>query len=174
MAKRIGPGLAVLLLSLPAVAIAAPKTAVMPFEIMIDQPPDALPTMPVKPSAEESRRLEQATGQLKKALEETGQYDLIDLAPVAAAVKEAQPFFKCDGCEADVARKAGAELAVTGLVRKVTEALLSVSVEMRAVDTGKIARAGSVSFHENTDEGWARAVRWLVKNRLTPQGEASR
>jgi hypothetical protein len=174
MAMRIGPGLAVLLFALPAVAIAAPKTAVMPFEITIDQPPDALPTMPVKPSAEESRRLEQATDQLRKALAETGQYDVVDLTPFAAVVKEAQPFFKCDGCEADLARKAGAELAVTGLVRKVTEALLSVSVELRAADTGKIARAGSVSFHENTDDGWARAVRWLVKNRLTPQGEAVR
>ena len=58
-----------------------------------------------------------------------------------------------------------------GSEKRFTEALLSVSVEMRTADTGKIARAGSVSFHENTDEGWARAVRWLVKNRLTPQGE---
>lgn len=172
MAMRIALGFVALFL-LPATLAAAPKTAVMPFEITIDQPPDALPTMPVKPSPEESRRLELITEQLRTSLEESGRYDVIDLTPIAAAVKEAQPFFKCDGCEAEVARKAGAELAVTGLVRKVTEALLSVSVEMRAVDTGKIARAGSVSFHENTDEGWARGVRWLVKNRLTPQGEAA-
>lgn len=173
MATRFAVALA-LLLFLPGLGRAAPKTAVMPFEIVIDQPPDALPTMPVKPSADESRRLELATQQLRRALEETGHYAVVDLAPVAAAVKEAQPFFKCEGCEADVARKAGAELAVTGLVRKVTDALLSLSVEMREADSAKIARAGSVSFHENTDEGWARALRWLVKNRLTPQGEASR
>jgi hypothetical protein len=173
MAMRIALGL-VTLLVMPAALVAAPKTAVMPFEVTIDQPPDALPTMPVKPSAEESRRLELITAQLKKSLQESGQYDVIDTTPVAAAVKEAQPFFKCDGCEADVARKAGAGLAVTGLVHKVTEALLSISIQVREADTGKIARAGSVSIHENHDEGWARGVRWLVKNRLAPQGEASR
>jgi hypothetical protein len=173
MAMRIALGFVALLL-MPATLAAAPKTAVMPFEITIDQPPDALPTMPVKPSAEESRRLDLITEQLRKSLAESGGYDVIDITPVAAAVKEAQPFFKCDGCEADVARKAGADLAVTGLVHKVTEALLSITVQVREADTGKIARAGSVSILENNDEGWARGVRWLVRNRLTPQAEAVR
>jgi hypothetical protein len=173
MAMRIAL-VVVTLFVMPGALLAAPKTAVLPFEMTIDQPPDALPTMPVKPSAEESRRLEQLTAQLRQSLDESGHYEVVDLTPVAAAVKEAQPFFKCDGCEADVARKAGAGLAVTGLVHKVTEALLSISIQVREADTGKIARAGSVSIHENHDEGWARGVRWLVKNRLTPQGEASR
>ncbi|MGH6816262.1 MAG: DUF3280 domain-containing protein, partial [Hyphomicrobiaceae bacterium] len=73
---------------------------------------------------------------------------------------------KCNGCEVEIARKTGAEIAITGTVQKVSNLILNVNLYVRNTADGKLIGAMSADIRGNTDESWVRGVRWLVVNRL--------
>lgn len=146
----------------------APKTAVLPFEIVIEQQMEhfGLPPVASKP---EQARLKLVTDELTRLLAETGKYAPLDLAAVNSDIVEKAPFNTCNGCEVEVAKKAGADLSVLGVVQKASAMLLNVSIIVRDVHDGTLRQTMAVSIRENNDEGWLRAVRWLVHNRLSGQ-----
>ena len=164
MSKRIAKAVfavlfSALLPSLWGVAEAAParKAAVFPFEVpdVIEQG-EFLP----KPS-KEGPKIALATDELRKLLAASGRYEVIDLAALATEIKAAQPLHKCNGCEADLAKKAGADVLVVGLVEKASDVLLNMTIEIRDVASGKAERVGSIVVQGNTDDMWLRSVRWL-------------
>lgn len=169
MSKRIAKAVfavlfSALLPSLWGVAEAAParKAAVFPFEVpdVIEQG-EFLP----KPS-KEGPKIALATDELRKLLAASGRYEVIDLAALATEIKAAQPLHKCNGCEADLAKNAGADVLVVGLVEKASDVLLNMTIEIRDVASGKAERVGSIVVQGNTDDMWLRSVRWLCKNWL--------
>lgn len=149
-------------------ASGAAKTAIFPFEMVIEQQMGSVGLPPVPNEAERSR-LELVTEELTRLLKETGKYEPLDLSSVNSDIEERSPFNTCDGCEAEVAKKAGAELSVLGVVHEATAVLLNVSIFVRNTGDGTLRNSMAVSIHENDDKGWLRAVRWLVKNRLSDQ-----
>lgn len=163
--------LLVLGLILPAIVLAgradaAPKTAVLPFEMVIELQMGHM-GLPPTPSPAEQKRLDLVTGELTRLLKGTGLYDPLDLTTVNCDISEMAPFNSCNGCEAEIAKKAGADLSVLGVVHKASEMLLNVSIFVRDANDGKLHNSMSVSIRRNDDEGWLRAVRWLVRNRLS-------
>lgn len=159
-------GLMLIGLVLASRAEAAPKTAVFPFEIVIEQQMGHVGLPPV-PSKAEQERLKLVTGELTCLLRDTGQYAPLDLAPVNSDIEEKAPFNSCNGCEADIAKKASADLSVLGVVHKASETLLNVSIFVRDANDGTLRNSMSVSIRRNNDEAWLRAVRSLVRNRLS-------
>ena len=117
-------------------------------------------------NAAESQRLRMASDRLRRELVGTGAYVLVDQTPAADAVKAAGFLHGCNGCEADIARALGAEIAVTGTVQKVSNLILNINVYVTDVATQKRIAAASVDIRGNTDESWARGVSYLVRNRL--------
>jgi hypothetical protein len=95
-----------------------------------------------------------------------GGYELVQLTRFEPEIARAQPLRKCNGCEADLARQIGAEVAITGTVQNVSNLILNLNIYVRDAASGKLARAMSVDIRGNTDESWLRGVRWLVANRL--------
>lgn len=158
----------VTLLSSPAAAEAQPvKTAVFGFEFFDD-------TMDTRPDvvAEQRARLSRANAELVALIAGSGQMAPVDLAPAAARIAELAPFYKCNGCEEDIARAAGARLEVLGIVRKVSNLILSFSLEVKEVGgPARVLRAGQVEIRGNTDESWQRGVRYLMKNRILAPGQ---
>ncbi len=114
---------------------------------------------------DEARRLEMISDTLRRMLSERGVV-VIDLAPARERIAKAAPLTRCNGCDLDLARELGAALAVTGFVHKVSNLILNINVAMRDVRDGRAVRAGSVDFRGNTEESWARAISYLVRNRL--------
>ena len=101
-----------------------------------------------------------------------GGYELVDLSGLTAEIEKAAPLHKCGGCEVDIAHRAGAEIAITGTVRKVPNLILGFTIEVRDVSTGRLTRVLQASIRGNTDEFWLRGIRWLVANRLlVPEGQ---
>jgi hypothetical protein len=130
---------------------------------------DFLDTSPAAGSGEhgeEMRRLALVTDTLRRMLSERG-VAAIDLTPARERIQKAAPLTKCNGCELDLARDLGAELAVTGLVQKVSNLILNINVAVREVGSGRTIRAGSVDIRGNTDESWLRGMSYLVRNRLS-------
>lgn len=143
-------------------AVAGTPTAVFAFELIDTSHEGELSG----PRADETRRLALITDELRRLVADDGRFGPVDLAGMAADIERAAPLYKCNGCEADLAKTAGAELAMTATVQKVSNLILNLNVYLRAAGTGKLVRAMSVDIRGNTDETWLRGIRWLVKNRL--------
>ncbi len=95
--------------------------------------------------------------------------ELVDTSPVAAEVAAVKSLRGCNGCELDLARRLGADLAAVGWVQKVSNLILNLTMQVREVATGRLVRAGSVDIRGNTDESWRRGITYLVNRRLFPQ-----
>lgn len=113
------------------------------------------------PRADEQARLARLNLQLRTLLAQSGRYQPVDMAPVEAEAR-ASNLQACGGCEITMARKVGANVAVTGLVQKVSNLILNINVAIRDVATGRVLQAQSVDIRGNTDETWTRGLSFLV------------
>ena len=150
-------------------AAAAERVAVFPFELLDDSQSDELYPA-VRP--EETERLAHLTEDLKARLAATERYEIASLGPLTADLKNATPLNKCNGCEADLAKKSGADVAMLGLVHKFSDTLLSVNIEVVDAKSGKIAAMYTAGVQGNTEEAWMRAMRYIVKNKIVTEGAA--
>ena len=149
-----------LLASSPASA-EPPKAAVFDFELL----DTGLQGEMNGPQADEQRRLKDVTEQLRKALAESGKYAVLDIAPVNAAA-HASNLQACGGCDVQYAQQLGADLAITGLVQKVSALILNMNIYLRDAHSGQLITVMSADFRSNTDESWSRAMSYLLRNRL--------
>jgi hypothetical protein len=149
-----------LLLTSPAHA-EPPKVAIFDFELL----DTSLQGEVNGPQADEQRRLRDAAEQVRKALAETGKYTVLDIAPVNAAA-HASNLQACGGCDVQYAQKLGADLALTGLIQKVSALILNMNFYLRDAHTGQLLAAMSADFRSNTDESWSRTTSYLLRNRL--------
>ena len=162
--------LALLLIAIAAPAYAAPKVAIFPFDIRdVEIEGDLL----AQPKDYDLRRMKLVADELKTLMEKDHTYEVVDLTPIAADVEKASPFSKCNGCEADLGKKVGAELAVTGYVDKLSDSLISLQLFARDTATGEVKKSMAAEIRGNTDELWLHGIRWLWKNRFNPQPEKS-
>ena len=154
---------------LPALpALAAQKTAVFPFDLRdADQDGEMVPQY----NEDDLRRAKLVADELKALMTKDGRYEVIDLTPLNADIEKASPFDKCDACETPLAEKAGAELAVTGVAHKFSNALISLQLYVRDVKSGEMKKTMSAAIQGNTDELWLHGVRWLWKNRFNNEAK---
>jgi hypothetical protein len=138
-----------------------PKAAVFDFELL----DTSLQGEVDGPRADEQRRLKEVTDQLRKGLAEAGKFVVVDIAPVNAAA-HASNLQACGGCDVQFAQQLGADLAVTGLVQKVSALILNMNIYLRDAHTGRLITSMSADFRSNTDESWSRAMSFLLRNRL--------
>ena len=153
------------------VSHAAPKTAVFPFELSVPalHPDDLMFGTTIKP--EEEARLKVVTKELRMLLADSGQFEVTDLAPIENEIEEKAPLHECNGCENDLAKKVGVDLAVLPMLQKSSDTLLNMTIGVQDVESGRLKQTVSVVIQGNTDESWLRAVRWLVKRRLVSNKE---
>lgn len=149
-----------LLTSAPARA-APPKVAVFDFELV----DTSLQGEVDGPRPDEQDRLMRAGDQLRKALAESGRFVVLDIAAVNAAAHGSN-LQACGGCELQYAQQIGADLAITGVVQKVSNLILNMNAYLRDVHTGQLITSMSVDLRGNTDESWSRAMSYLLRNRL--------
>jgi len=157
------PGFVVaLMLAVLSPAHADPlKAAVFDFELL----DTSLQGEVNGPQADEQRRLKDVAEQLRKALADAGKFVVLDIAPVNAAA-HASNLQACGGCDVQYAQQLGADLAITGLVQKVSALILNMNIYLRDAHTGRLIASMSADFRGNTDESWSRAASYLLRNRL--------
>jgi Protein of unknown function (DUF2380) len=119
--------------------------------------------------ADEQARLIRLSDQLRRRLAESGRFTVLDIAPVASEAR-ANNLQACGGCDTSLARRVGAELAITGTVQKVSNLILNVNIYVRDVSSGATVAAMSADMRGNTEEAWSRTLDWLVRNRLLAPG----
>ncbi len=158
---------------LPAVASAAQKAVIFPFDLIDQQQQFEIGLMPKGLDPEDKRRLQIITEELARLIKAGGQYEIVDSAPIAKDIEDKSPMYKCNGCEDDLAKKVGADVAFIGTVRKASDVLFTVSVYIRDVASQKVVHQGSSEIYGNTDKMWLRAVNYIVDRRLFAQKGAA-
>jgi hypothetical protein len=103
--------------------------------------------------------------ELRKRLRDSGRFSLVNITPIASEA-QASNLQACGGCDVQLARRIGAELAITGTVQKVSNLILNMNIYVRDASSGATIAAMSADMRGNTDESWSRTLDWLVRNRL--------
>jgi Protein of unknown function (DUF2380) len=137
------------------------KAAVFDFELLDTSLQGAVNG----PQPEEQRRLNEVTEQLRKGLAVGGKFVVLDIASVNAAA-HASNLQACGGCDVQYAQKLGADLAITGVVQKVSALILNMNIYLKDAHTGQLITVMSADFRSNTDESWSRTMNYLLRNRL--------
>ncbi|MFD1110230.1 DUF3280 domain-containing protein [Pseudoroseomonas ludipueritiae] len=143
---------------LPRAACAANPPRMVVFDI------ELYDTSGQPPQAEQDARLRLLTTELRERLEASGRYDVIAAPPPPGAALR-----NCNGCEVTEAAKQDADLVMTGLVQKVSNLILHLTLTVREVPSGAVQGSWFADFRGNTDESWQRALRWLLRNRVLMQ-----
>jgi Protein of unknown function (DUF2380) len=159
--KRVFPALLACLFANPA--LAETKAAVFPFDFHdAQQDGEIVPQY----NSEDMRRLKLIVEELKTLMQKDGKYAVVDLSSKQKEIETASPFNQCNGCEVPIAKEAGADIAVTGFVDKVSDALINLAIVARDTKTGELTKTMSASINGNTDDLWLHGVRYLWRNRF--------
>ena len=134
------------------------KIAVFGFELQDVSPAGALGKATTSDTS-----LQKATTAAREELQSSGRYGIVSIDGV-----EGRALRDCDGCEAEIARKLGAQQTMIGIVQRVTQTDYYVVVVMRDANTGKIVNAQVANF-AGGEEGWASGVRRIIKRQVLPQ-----
>jgi hypothetical protein len=121
--------------------------------------------------ADEQERLARLSDQLRQRLRDSGRFLPLDIAPIASEA-QASNLQACGGCDTQLARRIGAELAITGTVQKVSNLILNMNIYVRDATSGVTLAAVSADMRGNTDETWSRTLDWLIRNRLLAPANA--
>jgi hypothetical protein len=120
---------------------------------------------PVDQSAEHAKRLARARDDIGAGLAARGVYDVVERATIASdldAILKQTYIRTCNGCELSLARKAGADFVLTGVVNKVSTLILSMGVSIARVSTGETIYHQGFDFRGDNDQSWARAAKFFV------------
>jgi hypothetical protein len=167
MLQRFLCSLAFFLIVTPALAVT--KVAVFPFDFH-DAQQDG--QMFSETDEDDARRLKLVADELKSLMRKDPKYEVVDLAPLEKQVEAASPFNKCDACEVPIAKEAGADLAVTGYVDKLSSALVSLRLVARDAHTGELKKTMQAQINGNNDDLWLHGVRYLWRNRFNVEAQA--
>jgi len=160
MRARLAAILLALTLAVPARAD-PPRLAVFDFELLDTSLPGELNG----PRRDEHERLMRAGEQFRKELTESGKFELLDISPINAAAHSSN-LLACRGCDVRFAQQLGADLYMIGVVQKVSELILIMSIQVRDAHTGHLVAAVNADLRGNSDETWSRATAYLVHHRL--------
>ncbi|MFA9461081.1 DUF3280 domain-containing protein [Thiohalorhabdus methylotrophus] len=160
MAYRIlGILLATFLLGGPAVADDARKSVlVLPFELVDTSLQGDLEGA----SKVDMKRLKTVTAYVEQLFTETGRFRIKDRGPVEGLLEEFDQTyaytFRCKPCALEAARKADADLVVSGWVQKVSNLIRNLTIRVQDGQTGKVLAGGWTSLRGNTEKMLERSA----------------
>jgi Protein of unknown function (DUF2380) len=144
------------------------KLAVFDFELEDATPAAAL----LGQTARTEAAMEKVSVDARQMLAKSGRYLLVDVSDATAQPVKEKSLRNCEGCEAGIALEAGAEQALIGVVRRVTQTDYYVQVQITDARTGKVLNQQSANFAGGPD-GWSSGVRMLLKHQVLVFEDAS-
>jgi hypothetical protein len=147
---------------------AAVKLAVFDFELEDATPAAAL----LGQTARNEAAMDKVSVDARLMLAKSGRYLLVDVGSVNAQPVREKSLRNCEGCEAAIALQAGADQALIGIVRRVTQTDYYVQVQITDARTGKVLNQQSANFAGGPD-GWSSGVRMMLKHQVLVSEDAS-
>jgi Protein of unknown function (DUF2380) len=109
--------------------------------------------------------MDKVSSEARRMLAQSGRYSLIDVGKVDAKPVSEKSLRICDGCEAEIALRLGAEQSLLGVVRRVTQTDYYVVIQIRDARSGKLVNQQEANF-AGAEDGWASGVRMLIKHQV--------
>jgi Protein of unknown function (DUF2380) len=143
-------------------AAAPVKVAVFDFELE-----DFSGGTGIIPESDQDReQLRLATETVRRLLTQSGRYSLVDVSHADAPDATAHSLHECDGCDAAIARKLGADQSLVGIVTRITRTDYAVTFKLRDARTGAPIDVEQTDLRIGANYSWDRGAAWLIKNRL--------
>jgi hypothetical protein len=115
---------------------------------------------------EDIAQLKRATDDARQLLAQSGRYSLVDVSHADAEPARAQSLRMCGGCEADIARKLGADQSFVGVVARSSRTEYAVGFQIRDTRDGSMVFKQQTELRMGTNDSWNRGVIRLMKNTL--------
>jgi hypothetical protein len=110
------------------------------------------------PRADEQSRLRRLAPRLRDLIAADGRFTVVPLDEASGANAARINLHSCNGCDADIAKRLGAEFSVIGIVQKVSNLILNLTLVVRDAGSGSIRHTISVDMRGNTEDTWSRAL----------------
>ena len=148
-------------------ASAAPsKIAVFEFELENTSPSGAT----WGETSKDSPTMKAITDQVRRYLEQSGKFELVDVSHVDAQEVSAHTLRSCHGCDADLALKLGADRSLIGVVSKAGNTEYYASVRLTDTKLHKVVFQ-KMSFFIGAEDAWPTGVSELTTEALSHAGD---
>ena len=117
-------------------------------------------------AASDASYLAEVTSSVRDALGQSGRYRLVDVGSASGEAVKARALRDCDGCEAAIAQKLGADQSLIGVVRRVSRTEYTLGFQVRDARTGAVLARGDSGLRMGADYSWKRGAVRLVSDRL--------
>jgi hypothetical protein len=115
--------------------------------------------------------LAKITAEVRDLFMHSGRYIPVDVSGAEAPAARSRTLRECDGCDAAIALKLGADQSFVGVVKRITRTEYVVRYQIRDARTGAVVSAASSGLRMGADYSWARGATRLIKDRLLEAAE---
>jgi len=120
----------------------------------------------VAKDAIDDENLGKATEEARKALTASGRFAVVDTGPVAGELASTGGVQRCNGCEAGMGERLGAERSMIGLFARVSRTEYTLQIVVRDTRTGAILSNAFSGLRMGANYAWPRAVASLIDNKI--------
>jgi len=114
----------------------------------------------------DAKYLAESTQVAKTYLLSSGAYNIVDAKPAATEIAQAGALRDCHGCEAAIASKLGGELAMTGIVNRISRTEFEMVIKVVDTNSGAPVAAGYTGLRMGANYAWPRGAKWLMEQRV--------
>ena len=97
---------------------------------------------------------------------QSGRYVLVDVASADGEALKGRWLRQCNGCEAAIALKFGADQSLVGVVARISRTEYVVRFQVRDAHSGDLVRARQSGVRLGADYSWSRGAVALIKDGL--------
>jgi hypothetical protein len=111
-------------------------------------------------------QLDRATSEARRLIAQSGRYGLVDVANAESDAVKGRALRQCNGCEAAIALKLGADQSFVGVVTRISRTEYVVRFQIRDAHTGALVLARQSDLRIGADYSWNRGAASLIKSSL--------
>jgi uncharacterized protein DUF2380 len=111
-------------------------------------------------------QLDRTTSEARRLIAQSGRYGLVDVANAESDAVKGRALRQCNGCEADIALKLGADQSFVGVVTRISRTEYVVRFQIRDVHTGALVLARQSDLRIGADYSWNRGAGSLIKSSM--------
>jgi len=111
-------------------------------------------------------QLDRATGEARELMAKSGRYALVGVANLESDAVKERTLRQCNGCEAAIASKLGADQSLVGVVTRISRTEYVVRLQIRDARTGTLVVARQSDLRIGADYSWNRGTAALIRNSL--------
>jgi hypothetical protein len=120
----------------------------------------------VTDSAADAAQLNGAASEARRLIAQSGRYTLVAGSATEDDAVKGHRLRQCDGCEAAIARKLGAEQSFLAVVTRISRTEYVVRFQIRDAQTGAIVLARQSGLRMGANYSWDRGTASLIKSSL--------